>query len=180
MKRIIHVIITILLCMPMIKAQSYYSTSKVITKPDYTYQVDVRNDGSATLYNQSNKYTYKRYENKDGSELDENILLGRVKLIENDNWTRQKCLSIVNNTFTQQEKEMLKNDKLGIRMIVDTDSGKVIEVNYWFLYNKGFGNVELSVFRAIEEDLKKNIWFTLTEEGKKLNHVLVAWMHKVE
>ncbi|WP_367997137.1 DUF5043 domain-containing protein [Bacteroides caecimuris] len=37
----------------------------------------------------------------------------------------------------------------------------------------------MSVYREIEVELKKNIWFTTTEEGKKMNYLVRMWNQEI-
>ncbi|MCD7972367.1 MAG: DUF5043 domain-containing protein, partial [Candidatus Azobacteroides sp.] len=159
----------------------FYAETKVITDEGYQYKCDVDNyTGLVTLYNITNKFTYTNWLNKDGSEIKEDVYFGRIPTLEQDDWTRQKCFSIVNNTFSEQQKKQMNNQSVGIRMIIDSTTGKVSEVDFTFSDNSPYQQIPLSVFREIEEELKKNIWFTLTEDGKKLNYCMVVWMHDFE
>jgi hypothetical protein len=55
----------------------------------------------------------------------------------------------------------------------------VIEVNFDFIDISVFATIPVAVYRQIEVNLKQNIWFTLTETGKKLNYAMIYWRHKV-
>ena len=67
-----------------------------------------------------------------------------------------------------------------VSMYIDSTTGKVIEVDFKFINKQGFGTIPLSVYRKIETDLKRQIWFTPTAEGKKMNFLMRGWMHKVK
>jgi len=157
----------------------YYNTTKTFNENGYTYQCDKASYGIVTLYNKANQYTYAPYANKDGSPLgDLNKLL---PFIEPDNWTRQKCLSIVNNAFSAEEKKRVKGAKVDVSMTIDTSTGKVIEVDFCFFYtNDPMGTIPVTTYRNIELALKSQIWFSLTNSGKKLKFIQRGWMHEIE
>jgi len=156
----------------------YYNTTKTFNENGYTYQCDKASYGIVTLYNKANQYTYSRYENKDKSPIgDYNEVL---PFIEPDNWTRQKCLSIVNNAFSTEEKKRVKGAKVDVSMTLDTSTGKVIEVDFGLFYNTPESTIPVSTYRALELALKSQIWFMLTNSGKKLKFVKISWMHEIE
>jgi len=162
-----------------IPAQTYYyNTTKTFNEGGYTYQCDKASYGIVTLYNKANQYTYAHYENKDGSPI------GKIEnlfpLIEPDNWTRQKCFSIVNNAFSAEEKLRVKGAKVDVSMTIDTSTGKVIEVDFRLFYNTPTATIPVSTYRNLELILKNQIWFTLSNNGKKLKFIKRGWMHKIE
>jgi len=161
------------------QAQAYlYNETKTFYENGYTYQADKADYGIVTLYNKANQFTYAHYENKDGSPLKNIDLWG--SLIEDDDWTRQKSMSIVNNIFSVAEKQRVKGAKIGVIMSVDPSTGKVIEVDFSLYYNTPDSTIPVSTFHNLELALKDQIWFTPTEEGKKLKFFKISWMHTVE
>ncbi len=171
----------------------YYNTTKTFSvsgksilgiqiEPGYTYQCDKPDHGLVTLYNKENLYTNTiTYVYKDGSTItDTKLLRGDIKLIEDDNWTKQQCFFIVNNAFSAAEKQRVKGKKFDVNMTIDTSTGKVIEVEFCFYYSSAFGTIPVSTYRKIELELKKRIWFTLTDAGKSLKFVQRGWMQEVK
>ena len=158
--------------------QYYYNTTRTFNENGYTYQSDKAEWGLVTLYNKANQYTYAHYERKDGNPIGN--LESLFPLIEPDNWTRQKCFSIVNKAFSAEEKKRIKGKKLDVSMIVDSSTGKVIEVNFNFYYSTPLGTILVSTYRNLELALKDQIWFTPSDNGRKLNFIMVGWMHEIE
>jgi hypothetical protein len=160
-----------------------YNSKKTFYENGYTYQCDVMEWNEVRLYNKENKLTYTRQTMKDGSpmneELMDNLMNGNTFLIEEDNWTRQKCLSIVNNSFSSSQKSIVKGETMFIDLTLDTSTGKVIEVDFSFMTNDELAKIPVSAYRKIELELKNNIWFTLTPTGKQLNFVKRGWMHEI-
>ena len=156
----------------------YYNTTKTFNENGYTYQCDKANHGIVTLYNKANKYTCTSYQNKDGSPIGNPEKL--FPLIEKDNWTRQKCFSIINSAFSSAEKQRVKGDLIDVSMTIDTSTGKVIEVDFSIYYSTPLGTIPISTYRNIELALKNQVWFTLTKTGKNLKFVKIGWMHEIE
>ena len=158
---------------------NYYPSTKTFYEDGYVYQCDLDETGRVTLYNKDNRNTYTRYANKDGTRVPSDVLLGRVQLIEDDNWTRRKCGEIANNVFSSSERVNVANGEYFVRLIVNTFTGKVDEVFFRFMYNDPFVTVPVSTFRKLELELKEKIWFTITPAGKKLKFIQRGWMHEV-
>jgi hypothetical protein len=157
----------------------YYKEAKTFYENGYTYQCDVSVfDILVTLYNKSNKLTYAKMTFKDGSLLTKDYFDGYVKFLESDTWTKAKCNSILNNAF--KVTRMGSGNLIGVTMYISPETGKVIEVDFNFDKNKEFGTIPVSVYREVELELKNNVWFTPTAEGKKLNYLMRSWMHEVK
>ncbi|GHT75911.1 hypothetical protein AGMMS50262_12700 [Bacteroidia bacterium] len=164
--------------MSEVTAQTYYySTTKTFNESGYTYQCDIKY-GGVVLYNKANQYTYKNQTYKDGSYLD--IDWAEVDDVQNETWTKPMAWDIVNKAFTTTEKKRFKDEALGITMIINPETGKVIEVSFDFMPKSGYATVAVSTYRKIETELKNKIWFTPTTEGKKANYLMRFWMQKVE
>lgn len=164
-----------------LQAQSgYYSTTKIFYQEGYTYQCDVLSSGLVDLYNKNNQYTNERYQNKDGSQVSSDVLLGNVNLIEKDGWTRKKCDEIANKHFSNEDRKRVGNKEYQIVMTVDTSTGKVIGVLFNFHKDRAFATIPVSTYRKIELDLKNSVWFTPTAEGRKLKFIKRGWMQKVK
>ena len=171
----------LILSVKVLTAQTYYyNYSKVFNESGYTYNADVNDDSSVTLYDRNSQYVYAKRTFKDGTPLSDDYLLGRVALVEKDNWTFDKAQSIINNAFTPDDKERLKDDYLQVNLIIDPNTGKVLNVYFWFHRNQSFASIPVITYRSIEMKLKNEIWFTVAEGGKKLNFIKLGWMHKVK
>ena len=92
-----------------------------------------------------------------------------------DAWTRAERLSIVNAAFSASEKQRVKGHELIITMCINSDTGKVDEVEFSFMNFGTYATIPISVYRKIETDLKEKVWYIPTEEGKKLNYIYYWW-----
>ncbi|MDR1120493.1 MAG: DUF5043 domain-containing protein [Dysgonamonadaceae bacterium] len=176
-------LIILLLGVGKIVAQTYYyNTSQIFTENGYSYRCNTTIGGDVTLCNANNIYTDSlTFNYKDGTRVtNTNILWGYVPLTEKDNWTKQTCMSIVNNAFSATEKQRVLGEKFDINMTINSDNGHVIEVDFRFLKNSPFATIPISTYRTIEQNLKNQIWFTPTEVGSQLLVLVCGWMHKVE
>ena len=170
MKTIIISICTFFCAINLCAQTYYYSTTKTFNENGCTYQCDVRESKMVTLYNSSNKwiYTYPTYKSTGENfvQTDEGI-----DLLENDNWTDAKFESIISAALSANEKQRVKGDMLFVFMYINSSTGKVDEVSFEFHSRDPFATIPVSVYRKIETEIKKNIWFTLTTEGKNLNYI---------
>lgn len=156
----------------------YYNTTKSFAENGYTYQCDVEPSTMVRLYNKDNVYTYKDMYYNDGSGVYR--YNGKNSTMEKDNWTKAKCNSIINNAFSTEQKKRIRNEGLGVTMIISPQTGKIIEVNFNFLKDDSLATIPISIYRQIELKLKSEVWFKPTTEGKKLNYIMRGWIHKIE
>lgn len=174
-------LISLLFIVTAISAQAfYYDKTQTIKEEGYTYQCDVIEKAKyVRLYNKDNHFTYADQVNRNTGEII-TIAEEKEKQFENDTWTRPKCVSIINDAFSVAEKQRVKGQGVIIILYIDSDSGKISEVEYQFLSIGPYATIPVSVYRKIEVELKKNIWFTPTKEGAKRNFILLAWDHEVK
>ncbi|NDW12836.1 DUF5043 domain-containing protein [Bacteroides sp. 214] len=179
MKTII-LLISILFCANHTFSQTnYYSTTKTFYESGYTYQCDLNASKQVKLYNKNNTLTYVDQVYKATGKFYTGLGHDPYPL-EDDTWTKQRCHSIVNNAFSVVEKQRVKGYLLSIAMYISPDTGRVIEVDFTFISIHPFATIPISVYRNIENEIKQNIWFTPTVEGKKLNYILRSWLQEVE
>ena len=168
----IFTLICMLFCAVSISAQTnYYTTTKTFSENGYSYQCDVPFSGMVTLYNKNNRwmYVYQVYKSSGKSFIMDDDC---PDVIEYDTWVDPKCESIVNNAFSAVEKRRVKGHGFTIGMYVNSDSGKVDEIDFNFVNFGPYATIPISVYRKIEIEIKQNIWFVPTAEGKKLNYIL--------
>jgi hypothetical protein len=159
----------------------YYNTTQTFYESGYTYRCDSNSDaGFVTLYNICNQYMYSGPTYKNGSPVSQDFWDSFPKLTERDNWTKDTCYSIVNNAFSAAEKQRIQGKKLSVTMRIDSETGAVLEVDFWFRTNSPFATIPVSVYRSIETGIKSSVWFTPTELGRSLNYIMRAWRHEVE
>ena len=173
MKTIIT-LIGLLFCSTIIAQTNYYTETKTFYEDGYTYQCDVSPSKFVTLYNKENKFTYKNQIYKDTGKRFVMPEVG-IDLTEDDNWTQTKRHSIVIEAFTEAEKQKVKGHELMTTIIINSNTGKIDEVYFEFVNLQPYATIPISVFRKIELELKKNVWFSPTADGKKLNYILLWW-----
>ena len=181
-KKTILIFAGLLLYASSIMAQTYYyNTTKTFYENGYTYQCDARSgEKSVTLYNKSNQYTYATPTFKDGSPISRVYWDSFPELLEDDDWTKPYCYYVINSAFSAAERQRTQGRKIGISMYINPATGDVLEVDFWFIMNGPFATIPVSVYRSIETGIKSSVWFTPTAEGKKLNYIMLSWMHEVK
>ncbi|MDR0543840.1 MAG: DUF5043 domain-containing protein [Odoribacteraceae bacterium] len=162
------------------KSKSYYTTTQTIQGSGFKLQCDIYKGFCVTLYDVNSKFTYAKWGKKDGTNMELGVSRGTIPTTENDTWTRSKSISIVDNTFSFAEKEWVKGEMLLVTMIIDSSTGKVIEVNFEFDKDTPFQQIPPTTFHKIEQQLKTEIWFTVTPAGKELTYCMAHWMHEFE
>lgn len=177
MKQSIFLIIATIITLGLF-AQSNTTVVTTIQGDGYTY---IKETIDATLkvklYNQENEYANVPLVYKENGERPPYDL--REKRVEDDNWSSLRAELIVNQSFTAEQMTIIEGQKLGIGIYVDTTTGKVVGVEFRFLKISPFADIPISTFREIELKMKKEIYFTLTETGKKLNYVYLGWIQDI-
>ena len=174
--RFIICILTFICSCTCIAQTNYYETNKTFYENDYTYQCDIH-DGSkmVTLYNKTNQYTYVDQTVNNGTLL---LIEDIPDCIEKDNWTKDRCNEIVDNAFSYEEKRQMKGHCIQVSLYISPITGKIIEVDYRFISLSPCATIPVSAFRAIEIELKNNVWFTPTNYGKSLNYIYLGWNYE--
>lgn len=159
-------------------AQSHETVVTTIQGDGFVY---IKETTDATLkvklYNQDNEYANVPLVYKETGERPPYDL--REKRVEDDDWSSLRAELIVNRAFTTEQAQIIKDHKLGIGIFVDSTTGKVVGVEFRFLKISPFADIPISTFREIELNMKKEIYFTLTEAGKKLNYVYFGWIQDI-
>ncbi|MFV0546850.1 MAG: DUF5043 domain-containing protein, partial [Bacteroides sp.] len=172
----------LLACFGVVYAQKYYYTvTKTFNEDGYTYQCNVSTSKFFTLYNKASRFISVRQQYKDGRPLDEKFHnMPRTYYVKDDSWTKPKCYSIVNNAFASFDKNRLRGEELMILLYIDSTTGKVADVEFNFVTVNPFSTVPLSIYRNIELEIKKHIYFIPTPEGNKLNFLFHFWEQEIE
>ena len=175
----ISVLVCLLFTVTEAAAQTYYyDMTKMFNESGYTYQCDIKY-GGVVLYNKTNQLTYQRQTYKDGSYVDFDHWEDFID-VQSDTWTKPLAYGIVSSAFSADEKSRFKGEPLGIRMFISPETGKVIEVRFDFMRDTGYATVPVSTYRQIETNLKNQIYFIPTVEGKKMNYLMRGWMQVVK
>ncbi|MDR0989034.1 MAG: DUF5043 domain-containing protein [Prevotellaceae bacterium] len=169
MKRITLLLAASLICLQLPAQTRYYQITGMYAEAEYTYQCDVQGK-HVRLYNKANKWTYELIRNKTtGNVADIEALL---PVLEDDTWTKPKCHLIVSQAFTVNEACMVQNAfPISVSMYINSTTGRIEEILFEFTNIEAFATIPVSVYRKIEVNLKKNVWFTSTANGKTLNYI---------
>ena len=143
----------------------------------YTYQCDVIEAAKfVTLYNKENKWTNVRHVYKStGKMYGFDGKSPSIKTFIEDSRMMNKAYSIIDNAFTRSTASLFGNRKFNIIMRLDSETGKVIDVEFNFTSFSIYARVPITIYRDIEVKLKEEISFTTTAVGKQLNYVLIGW-----
>lgn len=163
-------------CIHLTAQTNYYPETKTFHENGYTYQCDVDEASMVSLYNAECTYykteqidltTGKRYEFTPGKPP-----------LAREPYTKPQCFAIVNKAFSPEVKARIDGRELMIKLYIETATGKIADVVFKFTTGnlaKIYTQVPVSVYREIEVELKKNVRFTPSAVGKKLNYIFMFW-----
>ena len=184
----------LLLCAMSTYAQeNYYNETKTFVEDGYAYQCDLEGI-MVTLYNKDYKdvYTKQKWVSSGGEfELNEDIfgripdpegifLISEIPLQVERKKTDIREQDIVNNLFTEQEKQRVKGYSLGVVLHINPNTGKIDGVIFNFPHKQPFATIPISTYRKIELKLKETMTYTPTAYGKRQNYIFQGWVQKVE
>ena len=160
-------------------APNYYRKDTIYVMNGYRYRCDGLK-GCVVLYNADyqNKWEEKDLVYKEtGNFFDSEF--GKHNPIVNNLSMNNKVLSIIDNAFTKEFVEYLKDDKnLTVTMYLNSETGKVEEVSFWFLHSSAFASLPISTYRNIELQLVNEISYTPSSIGRQLNYIMLSLMRK--
>lgn len=172
-----------LTCLLLITLRVFGQANNIVTNTlqenGYAYTQKINYDTSLVeLYNSENVYVntplvYKSTGERPPFEL-------REKRVEDEAWSFDRTMAIINNAFTLDQKLSVSDRRFGIGIYINSTTGRISDVKYHFIRRGPFMQIPLSVFREIEVKLKEEIYFTLTEAGRKVNYVYFYWIHEVK
>ena len=177
MKRFVLFFAISIVCVFVCYAQTnYYKVDKTFYENDYTYQCDVNEKTQRVrLYNKENKFTYVDQIIKSTGK--QRSMNDSSDSFEDDDWTKDRCRTIVRRAFSSDERRRLQGYGLYVAMYISSETGRITEVNFDFVTFNPLATIPVSVYRQIETQLKENVWFTPTEYGRGLNYIYIGWKY---
>ena len=166
---------SMLFCMESVLAQTnYYTETKTFYENGYTYQCDVEESGTVTLYNKSSKWIYKQMIYKDtGKQYIADYDTPDIYEEISDEFSHQ-CDSIINNAFSTEEKRRIKDNFFILMLYANSETGVIEDVVFEFVKIDPYATVPVSVYRKIEVGIKQKLRLVPTAEGRRLSY-LFCW-----
>lgn len=158
----------------------YYQESGIINGDGFSFKCEVGNYGKVKLYNVNNQFTNIPETYKDGSKVPLDV--GMQIPTREPNKNGVVIRNIINNILTQEEKDLMRkmNGMFSVLLRYDSESGKVVDVEYEFYSNTGIPTIPPKRFFEMEQELKRSITIVPTEVGRKLKYLISGWMHDRE
>ncbi|MCD8102230.1 MAG: DUF5043 domain-containing protein [Alistipes sp.] len=169
MKKIISITILSLTTLTAWSQTFYYDQTKQITGNGFGYQCD-NVSGKVTLYNADNRFIYQTWSYKDGSQPEIEILRGIEKTITFDDKTYEGFFTIIRNGFTTTQKAAIGEYSLYVMAYIDPSTGKIADVEFSFGERTPLAEIPVEVYFNIEQQLKAQQVYKITEIGKQLNY----------
>ncbi|MDR1755648.1 MAG: DUF5043 domain-containing protein [Culturomica sp.] len=170
------------ICAQSFAQAPYYQTSTTYSLGNNIFlKCDVDPYGGVTLYNPNSIYTYANQTYADGTALPEDIAVGDTPACTMTNASDHDIQNRVNRVLTTTQKQRLGDWTLPVSVIVNPQTGKVIEVFFWFINDSPYNQLPPSVFRQIEQNFLSQPQitdFAVTDTGRQLNYVMFSWSHK--
>ncbi|MCD8102231.1 MAG: DUF5043 domain-containing protein [Alistipes sp.] len=169
MKKIISIAILFMATLTGWSKTFYYDQTKQITGNGFVYQCD-NVSGKVTLYNADNRFVCQPWSYNDGSKLEDDILRGWTRTIEFDQENHTRFFTIIENGFNDAQKAAIGEYSLYVMAYIDPATGKIADVEFAFGERTPLAEIPIEVYYNIEQQLKTQQQYKMTEVGKKLNY----------
>lgn len=160
-------------------APNYYRKDTVYVMNGYRYRCN-GTKGMVKLYNADyqNFWEEKTQVYKETGKFFDSKF-GKYNPIINNYSMNQKVLDIIDNAFTKEFVECLKNhERLTVTLFLNSETGRVEEVSFWFIPVSAYASLPISTYRNIELQLIDEISYTPSAIGKQLNYIMLSLMRK--
>ena len=143
----------------------------------YAYRYNTEDEIFICLFDAQNKWVNVKWQMANGSEVSPEMAMGRTPTTHNASHGLKDVQNKVSSCFSQSEKMLLKAEKtkLIIDLRINPQSGKIDDVIFRFRKSSKYAGIPVQTYRNIESSLKNSLSFNVTNEGKKLNYVMVLW-----
>jgi hypothetical protein len=177
-KIIISLILSLTAIVAMAQTNYYPNTTGTITKSGYTYKY--RNFKMASgkelpdklkLYNSDVRFLDKEIVYKDGTLMP----LRTPSPYSGESMTKEQVETMIIGKFTFAQKATLGGKFLWIEGLVDTSTGRVVDVYFTFGRNTPFVNIPVETYRSIELAIKQQFTVTVSAEGLRRNYIHFSW-----
>ena len=168
------ILIALLFCVTNLFAQTnLYTETKVFNEGAYSYQCNVSSVGNVYLYNTSNSWIGldQKFKSTNANFVFEDQ---SDDLITHDSWlqNRAKLTMILRNAISSLDSDVwTRNGTLYINFYVNTNTGKVDDVRFYFDRNSSYVYLPISFYRQLELTFKEQYQYVLTDVGSSLNYV---------
>lgn len=161
---------------------NYYRKDTIYVMNGYRYSCK-GTKGSVTIYNADyqNQWENKRQVYKEtGKRFDFGFGdIDKYNPIIDDFSMDQKVLDIIDNAFTKEFVGYLdEHECLTVTMFLNSETGRVEEVSFWFIPNSAYASLPISTYRKIELQLISEISYIPSEIGKQLNYIMLSLRRK--
>lgn len=178
--KVITVFICTLFCVAAsAQAPHLYNVSRTFNESGFTYRAEVMPGGTVRLFNAANRHDFRQIQTfRDGRRITTEDRRGFGSVVNPCTSTIiQTVNDIVRNALSPAERQRVGDWQLFVRMYVDqaaTTPRPVTEVKFSFSTNSPFATIPVSVYRQIELEIKRQIRFAPTANGRRLSHVSVG------
>lgn len=176
MKTLVILILFIIMGITTLYSQTnYYTESKIFEGVGYKYKCNVSSLRNVILYNIDNKYVGKYPKYRTTGRDYEFPEYDRKKLYIKNVSTETKIKNIINSNFSgitiTQPQNSAQRKTFNITFYINSETGRVDELEFDFVNFGPYAQVPVEVFRQIELDIKQNIQFEVTDYGKELDYI---------
>ena len=186
-KRFLIHIVLLFGCADISFAQNYLDLSEplppevsvfeTIELEDCTYIREVVDDADIYLYNERCRPRKDEPTYLNGEQVPQEVYMtkeGRFSVQPESNQARL-MLSIVDNAFTMEQADSLKGYYMFIALRVSSTTGEPTDVYFHFVKTTPYEDIPIEVFRSIEQRMKRELHFEITDFGKSLTYSSLGW-----
>ena len=179
MKRLLFVIFCVLFSL-VAKSQNCYKKDTIYTIGTAKYKCEV---GGATVYLYSDNPKFRRVTQISKSK-NRPLTVGEYRsappIAESPRDKIKLIRDVIGRFFDAEKMRLIRkamseegDDSVTVSLYIDPTTGEVAEVEFSFLYVEVWAQFPVSLYYDIEQALKREVRFTLTDSGRDMNYVFV-------
>ena len=150
--------------------------SDTLRMDGYTYVCDTIGSTRVNLYNAENHPGRDEIAYKDGTNVSfEKLLNDDIDAIVITDELDKLMWSIVDEAFTKEQATTFGKWQLSITLNISSTTGYITDVYFEYINISNYAKVPVEVYRGIEQRLKNEVQFVLTDEGKRLTYCFLGW-----
>lgn len=150
--------------------------SDTIRMNGYTYICDTIGSTHINLFNAENHPGRGEVSYKDGSQIPfEQLINDNIEAVVITDELDRRMWQIVDLAFTKEQASTFDKWHHNITLNISSEDGSITDVYFGYTNLSNYSQIPIEVYRDIELQLKDEVKFELTEEGRKLNYCFLSW-----
>ncbi len=144
---------------------------------DCTYIRETVDECSVYLYKEGSRPRKEKPTYLDGTDVPAEVYFtqkGRFSITP-DIAQARLMKKIVDDSFSSDQADLLEGINMFISLRASSTTGEITDVYFHFAKSTYYENIPIEVFRSIEKRMKNELYFDITDFGRRLTYSSCGW-----